>query len=229
MKKTKAEDKDLMEAIQLLLQTTEELKAHIPSLEGTQKEIFDLTQLHQDAISDLMEKLLGTKKEHEKRLDELESTRSCGIKLEENYESHEKRMLLMEDRIKKLESAEVKRLWSKIEKEETIPSHDLETINSLLENEPKNESLLVLKALILEKMKKKKELLNFLEKATKICPVNAQLWYLKGNELKDFGKSLFCYNKSIELLGEKKTPTHYIWFGSVKLLCFSMRKDMTRR
>jgi len=194
------ERKERMDTIRIVLRATEELKTAILPLIRDQEDVFKILKSFEEAIARLMDDLIGTKEDHEKRLEALELVRSSVSKLEEEQETHEAIHTALEKRLRKIEFRPISQIVGKIrENKVTVP--DLGVVNDVLSSHPDDENLLKVKFLVLERIGRKQEALELVEEAISKHSKDAWLWHRKGGLLvEDFDEALKCFDKALELL-----------------------------
>lgn len=228
MERTKMEnnnqkDKDILEALKLLLQTTEQLKAHIPFLSKNQEEFVKILESHGKAIESLMANLIGTKEEWEKRLQKLELLPTKISRVEETTKSHEHTLRTLEERLKKLEYDKIRRIARKITRNMPISDQDLKTIEEILTIYPDSVRILAIKSEVLGKLNRKKESLEFLEKAISEHHDSARLWYTKGVLLDDLDEAVKCLDRALELAKDDVILQHLILFSKAAKFAIAER------
>lgn len=218
------ERKDLMEAIRILLLSTEELKAAISPLIRDQKDVFKILRSHEEAITRLMDKLIGTQEEHKNTRESLDLLRTHISQVEESLESHKDVSIELEKRLKRLEFKEVISVLKKIVKKEQLSVTDLKFIEDVLSLYPDDKYLLSVKSEVLYGLGRRQEALEFLEDAISKYPNGARLWYVKGLLLKDFEERLKCFDKSLELLKDgPPLDQHLVLFARAALFASARR------
>lgn len=217
MANSKNESQDLMEAIRILLRTTEELKTAIPPLLRGQEDAFKILKQHEEAITRLMEELIGTQEDHKERLKTLELLKSRISGVEATQRTHESLTELIEERLRKVELEPIDQIFEKIG-EEKVSIDDLRVVENALSLHPDDEYVFFVKALVLDDMGQKQEVLEFIEEAISRLPESGWLWYLKGAFLENVDESFKSYDKALELLKDGPPGIrHLIFFDRAAL------------
>jgi len=224
MEDNRDEHKELRETILILLKTTEELKSVVAPLGQGQEHVLQVLKEHGEAILSLMDKLIGTQKEHKETLKSLELMRTHISNLEENIEGNKNLMAILEKHLKRLEFKQLSQVLGKINKEEPISDEDIELVEEILSSHPESETLLSIKAKVLSRRGRNKEAIELLSEAISRHPESARLWYEKGLLLTDFDERLECYDKSLDLLkNEQSIPRHLVFYSRAALFANAQR------
>ncbi len=208
---TEDEYKNLMEAIRILLRTTEDLKTVIAPLSEGHKHVLEAQEKQQEAIESLMEKLLGTREEHSKRIQELD----LKIETMQTLFDH------IDERLDKIESEPIHRIFQRIMREQTS-TDDLNALESAILRKPNDDILLGLKSQSLYLLNRKKESRSFLEESLSKHLKSSFLWFTKGLILdsgtnpEKLDEQIKCFDKAIEL--SNSSQQHQIYHAQTVAL-----------
>lgn len=217
------ERKELMEAIRFVLLSTEEFKASLSPLVRDQKDVFKILKSHEEAINNLMDKLIGSKEEHEERLKTLELAKTSVSELKEEKEVHESLHDLLEKRLKRIEFKPISGIVKKIGRNKVVVS-DLEVVESVLSLHPDDLYLFGVKSRVLAELDRKQESVKLMEETISNNPKNSWLWYTKGLILEEFDEKMRCFAKSLELLGDDQhIAQHQVLFSRAHLFAINER------
>jgi tetratricopeptide (TPR) repeat protein len=224
MTNNEKERKGLMEAIRILLRTTEELKIVFAPLCRGQEDALEVLDEHGESITSIMDKLIGTQEDLKKTLERLDLLRIDMSQLEERVESHEDVSRKLEKRLKRLEFEQVSQILEKIGKRKPLSVNDLRVVEDLLLLYPDDQYLLSVKSEILGGLDRKQEALGFLEEAISKYPNGDRLWYVKGLLLEDLDERLKCFDRSLELLKDGPLTNKHIVLHTRAILLASVER-----
>ncbi|MFQ5758812.1 MAG: tetratricopeptide repeat protein, partial [Candidatus Bathyarchaeia archaeon] len=181
---------------------------------------------HGDAISSLIEKLLGTREEHRQQRKRLEIIAGELADVKTRQESLGKHYQQLKKRLVKLESRPVQRLIYKLDEGKPFSSRDLESIESQIELHPDEEPLYVLKVRVLERMERTQDAQDWVEEALNRFPTSWELYFWRGNLIEDSPeKELESYSKSLECLQNgDETALHLVHFNKTVILLYDYRR-----
>jgi tetratricopeptide (TPR) repeat protein len=196
----KEKKEDLMEVIEILLRTTEELKTAMHPLIKDQADVFKILMSHEEAIASLMSRLIGSQEDHKKRIEALELLETHVSKVEEKQLAHDSLYRILDQRLYRIERAPMARIVMKLDRQEEVTHDDLKTVELLLLSYPADEQALGIKAGILDRLERKQEALKFVEESLSKNPRYAFLWLHKGLLQEDFNEKLKSLATALEIL-----------------------------
>jgi len=193
--------KETMESIQIILKTTEEIKSYIKPLVKGNENAINLLDRHESAILTLTEKLIGLDKKLRKDEVNIEYVYQEVEKISHEFKQKEKNIKELRDSLQKSEFNWIKRINSKINKNENLYDEDIEFIDRVIDKYGEKTYLLSIKGELLNRIKSKEEAKKFIDDVIKKYPDNSDLNYVKGTIYMDIdmNESIRSFQKTLEL------------------------------
>lgn len=222
----KDDSKGLHKILVDILSSTEEVKSLVSPLIRGHEHAMNALKSQQEAISNLMASVLGTKEDHRKMADKLEMVSGKFSAFQQKIESHESFNELLDKRMTLIENQQVQEISEQVLAGKTPSKVQLQTLEGLIGVHPKSYALMALKADALIALGEEDKALKWIDDSIARHQKEPYLWWEKGVVLaesdKEYNKeeAIKCFDKSVELLrdDERKNLHHLIFYSKALVL-----------
>lgn len=193
----------LREDLRLILSSTEELKTAMGPIVRADEPNRKLLELHTSRIAKLVERVYGTEQEHKEQAKKLDLISQKETRLEQAWKDHDADHDLLEQRLAFVEYQQLEGIENKIRKGEILSKSELSTLDGFVKLHPADSYLLSLKARSIALKSGKDEAIKWIDNLIQKND-DPMLWWTKGLIVGRSEGSLKLFDKTLELLGDKK-------------------------